>query len=79
MNKLLIIFALFFCSPIYAAEWVFATKTKQENYYVDKSYYKYLKNGGLAEIWWKSEIIADEPYTTSKALLGGDGAFIFYS
>lgn len=72
MNKILIFFALVFCGSASAAEWVFATKTKQENYYIDKSYYRYLKNGGLAEIWWKSEKIADEPYTTSKALIQYD-------
>ncbi|MFJ1518455.1 surface-adhesin E family protein [Acinetobacter sp. ABJ_C1_1] len=72
MNKILIFFVVFISSYTTAADWVFATKTKQENFYVDRTYYKYQKKDGLAEIWWKSEKRIDEPYTTSKALIQYD-------
>lgn len=68
MKKIILLSALMFSAHIYAAEWVFAAASKQDNFYVDKAYYKYNKSNGISELWWKSEKLIEKPYTTSKGL-----------
>lgn len=68
MKKIILLSILMVGGNIYAAEWILATASKQDKFYVDKSYYKYNKSNGISELWWKSEKLIEKPYTTSKGL-----------
>ena len=71
MKRLILICGLLASSFSFGADWVFVTETSDadEDYYVDKSYYKYNSKTGVSEVWYKqSRFEGLQEYIASKTL-----------
>lgn len=63
---------LIFSSNAIAANWQYATSTKQEKFYIDKAFYNYNKTANTVEVWSKTETKTSPIYTSSKSLIQYD-------
>ena len=75
MKKIILICGLLASSFSFGADWVFVTETSDadEDYYVDKSYYKYNSKTGVSEVWYKqSRFEGLQEYIASKTLKAYD-------
>lgn len=72
MKNILFIFVFLISSLSYGAEWRYATSsTNGDDYYVDRSFFKYDSKNQTMDIWDKSErkkMLSDEVFTVSKSL-----------
>ncbi|HAV4987987.1 TPA: hypothetical protein JIZ13_01340 [Acinetobacter nosocomialis] len=73
MKKIILFSALFISTSSFAADWVMVAASNKEDYYIDRSFYNYKKAGNTIDVWWKTiNTQADNPYTSSKALVQYD-------
>ncbi len=75
MKKLILICGLLASSFSFSADWVFVTETSNadEDYYIDKSHYKYNGKTGVSEVWYKQNKFEGlQEYVASKTLKAFD-------
>lgn len=72
MKKILFIAGLFAGSFSYGANWVYVTSSSSnQNFYIDKDFYKYNNNLKTVDVWdktTKKKLFEDGYYTQSKTL-----------
>lgn len=73
MDKIIFLSVFFLSTSVLAADWVKVAASNKEDYYIDKSFYSYKKSSKTIDVWWKTtNIQAEQPFTSSKALVQYD-------
>lgn len=71
MKKLILICGLLVSSFSFGADWVYATSSNTESFWIDKGFYKYNTKNNTVDVWSKAikkKLSGDDFYTSSKSL-----------
>ncbi|AVZ03949.1 surface-adhesin E family protein [Acinetobacter baumannii] len=72
MKNLILILGIFFSNLCFGADWIYVTSGVNQNFFLDKNFYKYDSSKNTVDVWTKvsqKKLMNDDYYTKSKTLI----------